>query len=142
MDPTKASLLQYYLETLEYPSGITRQQQRYLDTQSKHYFVYNNRLYRRHKDNNPRLVLNKAESDNAIWTYHFHPMGGHFAFHNTYHKIARRYYWENMKQDIKNIISRCDRCQKQGKPILNELLHPIPVKPEPWYQIVMDIKHF
>ncbi|KAG2216804.1 hypothetical protein INT45_013816 [Circinella minor] len=69
-------------------------------------------------------------------------MGGHFAFHNTYHKIARRYYWESMKQDIQNIISRCDRCQKQGKSILNELLHPIPVKPEPWYQIVMDIKHF
>ncbi|KAG2224753.1 hypothetical protein INT45_005277 [Circinella minor] len=64
------------METLEYPSGITRQQQRYLDTQSKHYFVYNNRLYRRYKDNNLRLVLNKAESDNAIWTYHFHPMGG------------------------------------------------------------------
>ncbi|KAG2227135.1 hypothetical protein INT45_003865 [Circinella minor] len=142
MDDTKLTMLQYYLDTLEYPTGITRQQQRYIDSQSKHYFVYNDRLYRRDKDNNPRLVLTKQEANNAIYFHHFHPMGGHFLFLNTYHKIARRYYWEGMKKDIQDAISRCDHCQKQGKPTLNESLHPIPVEPTPWSRVVLDIKHF
>ena len=65
MEESKLNLLQYYLTTLEYPSGITKQQERYITSQSKHYFVYNDHVYRRH-GNTPRLVLNKTEADNCI----------------------------------------------------------------------------
>ncbi|KAG2213629.1 hypothetical protein INT45_009322 [Circinella minor] len=38
MESTKIKILTYFLDTLEYPPGITKQQQRYLDSQSKNYF--------------------------------------------------------------------------------------------------------
>ncbi|EIE90570.1 hypothetical protein RO3G_15281 [Rhizopus delemar RA 99-880] len=44
--------------------------------------------------------MNKQEAEEIMYTYHQHPLGGHMAYNNTLHKIASRYYWDNMTKDI------------------------------------------
>ena len=87
MDPIKIKLLNYYLSTLEYPPEITSVQKAYISSQSKYYGLENDILYRKSK-NGPKRVLNKQEADNAIFMYHHHPLGGHFASKNTYEKTT------------------------------------------------------
>ena len=67
MDRKKTSLLRtIFLETLEYPLGIYYNSDIWIHKTKISMCIRNKRLYRRHKDNDPRLVLNKTEADNAI----------------------------------------------------------------------------
>ena len=136
---TKLDLLKYYLATLEYPPNITPNIRRFIATQSKRYFIYNERLYRR--GNPPRLVINSDTAKEVILQMHTHPFGGHFALQTTKDRIARRYYWIGMENDIRRMLAECDRCQRLGKRLLNEKLRPIPVPLEPFHQVGIDIKH-
>ena len=64
--------------------------------------------------------------------------GGHFGSDRTQQKIAERFYWKSMWNDIKEYVRTCSVCQttndakfiKKAAP-----LHPIHVKPEVWRQV-------
>ena len=43
--------------------------------------------------------------------YHEAAMGGHRGINKTYSKIAKDYYWRNMRPDIKQFVLRCATCQ-------------------------------
>src|ERR671928_220754 len=49
-------------------------------------------------------VIYRDEIDSVLWMMHNHPTGGHFGTENTYKKIKERFYWQNMKNDIKQYI--------------------------------------
>lgn len=138
MDYTKYQQMIYYLETLEYPSQSTSQQNKYLRLHFKHYFTKDQKLYRKSPT---RLVLLSQDARNSFQMYHNHPLGGHYAFQNTYLKIAKKYYWEGMIKDIREWVSSCTRCQQKGKEIELEKPHVVPVPLEPFQQVAMDIKH-
>ena len=80
--------------------------------------------------------------------------GGHFGRDKTLSKIAERFYWRGMVDDVKEFCKTCDKCQKAKKYIsvlmllyvdvvyifvlslcrkidkTSAELHPIPVKGE------------
>jgi hypothetical protein len=64
----------------------------------------------------------------------------HFGYLKTLQRAKRDWYWQGMKQDIKEHIKQCDVCQR----IKNEtiklvgLLQPLPIPHRPWYSISMD----
>jgi hypothetical protein len=72
-------------------------------------------LYRKSKDGKLQKVLRENELDTVLWMMHNHPTAGHFGIDNTYEKIKERFYWKNMKEDIKQYIKFCDACQRRGK---------------------------
>ena len=42
---------------------------------------------------------------------HHNILHHHFSYHYTYNKIARQFWWSNMKQDIKSFCRKCILCQ-------------------------------
>ena len=47
----------------------------------------------------------------VIYTaYHATLMAGHVGFYKTYWRIAARYYWPTMYQDIKRAVAECGHC--------------------------------
>ena len=45
----------------------------------------------------------------------------------TYNKIADRYYWKGMYDDIKKYVKSCDTCQRRGQKGGKSYLNPIEV---------------
>lgn len=141
----KLQALQYYLNSLDYPKDISKDTINFIKSQGKNYIVINKLLHRQGSNSNlfqPRMVLfNKENQEGAIWANHTHPLGGHFAYKTTYNKISSRYYWPKMGVQIREYISKCPHCQKEGKPSIQEQLNPISVTAEPFSQLGIDIKH-
>ena len=67
--------------------------------------------------------------------------GGHFGCDKTTQKICSRYYWQDMTMQIRDYVQTCDTCQRSNPKLLKSsfALHPIPVKPQVWYQIGIDL---
>src|SRR5438045_3435471 len=66
-----------------------------------------------------------------------HETGGHFGVDTTYNKIADRYYWKGMYDDIKKYVKSCDTCQRRGQKGGKSYLNPIEVG-EPFKRIGID----
>lgn len=138
MDSSTHSNLLHYLQTLEYPSLLSVTDQQKIAKLKSHYFETQNKLYHRKTQ---KQVPTQEEAKQIFQFYHLHPLGGHFAFHNTLDKIKQVYHWETMHQDLQEWISTCDRCQRKGKENFHESAHSIPVPILPFAQVAMDIKH-
>ena len=67
--------------------------------------------------------------------------GGHFGRDKTYTKVAERYFWDGIYDDVSEFISTCNACQRVN-PRLNrsaEPLHPMPVTNKAWHTIGVDL---
>lgn len=70
----------------------------------------------------PRLVIPTSERVRIMETYHDSVFAGHCGTKKTYFKIAQRYYWKGMYQDVKNYVKTCISCQmRKGKPSHRQL---------------------
>ncbi|KAG1398648.1 hypothetical protein G6F58_011276 [Rhizopus delemar] len=142
MEQQQIDLVKQYLQELKLPEDITHKQKIYLQKQAHKFTIYKDNLYRYNTENGIiRKVLNKQEAEEIMYSYHQHPLGGHLAYNNTLHKIASRYYWENMTKDIMEYVKKCHRCQRHGKKSLKEELYPVPVSVKPFDRIALDVKH-
>src|SRR5436305_8851425 len=72
--------------------------------QSETFEVRNGKLYRKKKNGKILQVLKENEMDAILFMTHNHETGGHFGEDTTYNKIANRYYWKGMYDDIKNML--------------------------------------
>ncbi|TQD70994.1 hypothetical protein C1H46_043477 [Malus baccata] len=72
--------------------------------------------------------------------HHCTPSAGHEGFLKTYKRISRSFYWEGMKNNIKELIAGCDICQKNKYETLAPagLLTPLPIPQRIWSDIAMD----
>ncbi|KAG1398305.1 hypothetical protein G6F58_011349 [Rhizopus delemar] len=142
MEQGQINILKQYLQDLKLPKGITKKQAKYLQKEAPKFTIYRDTLYRYNTENGIiRKVLNEKEAEEIMYSFHQHPLGGHLAYNNTLHKIASRYYWDNMTKDIMEYVTKCHRCQKYGKKSLNEELYPVAVSTKPFDRIALDVKH-
>lgn len=142
METQDIQLLKAYLLNLVIPATATEEQLKFITKQAHNYILLNKKLYRCNFDSyQHRLVLNKSEAIEALYSIHLHPLGGHLAYNNTLNKIAARYYWPAMNKDVKKYVEECPRCQRHKRKSLNERLHPVAVLHEPFEQIALDVKH-
>ena len=81
--------------------------------------------------------------------------GGHFGRDKTLSKIAERFYWRGMVDDVKEFCKTCDKYQRANRYIYvlmlfyvtvyrkfdktSAELHPIYVKGEVWHTIGVDL---
>ena len=58
-------------------------------------------------------------------------MSGHLGRTPTYGKIAERFFWYRIYNDVANYIQKCDRCQRQSSlsPNVKNEMHSVPVSP-------------
>ena len=71
--------------------------------------------------------------------YHDSPLAGHFGWEKSYHAISQHYYWQSMRQDMKDYVLRCTKCQL-NKPTVQPKppLHPLEVPKGPFHTITLD----
>ena len=65
--------------------------------------------------------------------------GGHLARDKTYEKVASRFYWSSVNEDVRLHIQFCDVCQRTNDVKFvkhSATLHPIPVKLKVWNQVI------
>src|SRR5688572_30640263 len=86
-----------------------------LKLQTRHYFVQDGILYK----NNPRdktrsfRIIRTTEKEPILFSMHSDPLSGHFNTNSTYQRIAARYFWPQMGNDIKQYVRECETCQKR-----------------------------
>jgi hypothetical protein len=71
---------------------------------------------------------------------HATPTTGHSGFTKTYDRVKRSFFWDGMKQDIRNFVVECDVCQRNKGETVKSLgtLQPLPIPPAIWRDISMD----
>ena len=65
-------------------------------------------------------------------------LGGRFGRDKTYEKIASRFYWPLMSQDVRSLVQTCDTCQRTNDGKFSKEaapLHPIAVRPKVWNMV-------
>jgi len=86
----------------------------------------NGKTYKKKREKYVR-ILEKDEIESILFMTHDHATGGHFGIDATYNKISDKYYWKGMKEDIKEYIKTCDKCQRRGQKGGEGYLNPIKV---------------
>src|SRR5213078_3270220 len=124
-----------YGKILECLRGMVNSEKR--RKQLETFEVRNGKLYRRKKDGKILRVLKEDETDAILFMTHNHETGGHFEVDTTYNKIADRYYWKGMYDDIRGYVKSCDTCQRRGQKGGKSYLNPIEVG-EPFERIGID----
>jgi hypothetical protein len=129
-----------YLNTHQYPSTLSPKEKKQLTSQSQHFLIYNNQLFKKPRKPNKQLlkVITRGELEPLLDIMHNHPTLRHLGTEATFQRIKDKYYWPQMYQDIKAYISTCDNCQRFGRPVRTEPLHPISVG-QPFERIGIDI---
>jgi hypothetical protein len=71
---------------------------------------------------------------------HATPTAGHSGFTKTYDRVKRSFFWEGMKQDIRQFVAECEVCQRnKGETVKSPgTLQPLPIPPDIWKDISMD----
>jgi hypothetical protein len=71
---------------------------------------------------------------------HATPTAGHSGFTKTYDRVKRSFFWDGMKQEIRNFVVECDVCQcNKGETIKSPgTIQSIPIPPTIWKDISMD----
>src|SRR5947199_1613985 len=105
--------------------------------QSETFEIRNGKLYRKKKNGKILRVMKEDETDAILFMTHNHETGEHFGVDTTYNKIADRYYWKGMYDDIKGYVKSCDTCQRRGQKGEKSYLNPIEVR-EPFERIGID----
>ena len=89
----------------------------------------------------PRLVVPDAYKKHILELYHTTPFGGHSGIKHTLRKIASRYYWNTLYNDVTEYVSKCIECQQtKAQRRREEPAKGIPPIPsEPWEMVSMDL---
>jgi hypothetical protein len=71
---------------------------------------------------------------------HATPTVGHSGFTKTYDRVKRSFFWDGMKQDIRNFVAECEVCQRnKGETVKSPgTLQSLPIPPAIWKDISMD----
>ena len=72
--------------------------------------------------------------------FHASPTVGHWGFTKTYEQVKGSFFWDGMKQDVRNFVGECDVCQHNKGEIVKSpgTLQPLPIPPAIWWDISMD----
>ena len=69
--------------------------------------------YRKDDDSSPRLVIPASKQDELISLYH---SLGHIGTKKVLPLLQQRFFWNKMKANVAEFVSKCDRCQKAKTP--------------------------
>lgn len=98
------------------------------------FLIKNKTLYRLSKNKHEltsefswKEVIPTEFRENVIKQNHSEPTAGHMGIFKTYRRLALRYFWPGMYQDIVKFISTCDKClayKSQNHQMLGEMGRP------------------
>src|SRR5262249_50882729 len=142
MDADTYSALVTYCATSTYPLNTTKNKKRIIRRQAVHFIAHEGLLYYADAEHGRRHVVREDEKHRVIEEAHCSRLGGaHFARDRTYDKIAERFYWVGIKDDVADFVSRCDHCQRNSARFnqVVQPLRPMPITDRVWHMIGIDL---
>eukprot|EP00253_Pinus_taeda_P009214 PITA_09214 len=126
-----------YLVSAQFPPHLSSKEKSKIVRKSAPFTWIWGNLFKIGPDQILRHCVKDDEVFDILLNYHDGPCGCHFVAKRTAFKILQAsYYWPTLHQDVRKYISRCDRCERMGKPTLRDemLLQPqVTFKPfEKW----------
>ncbi|XP_022255103.1 protein NYNRIN-like [Limulus polyphemus] len=106
------------------------------------YMLDSDVLCRKVKDSRTlQIVIPVKLRIKVMKTYHDTPFAAHLAFAKTYSRISRRFFWLNMRKDIKEYCESCLECQgqKSSPHLRNTPLQRMPTLTTPFQLVAMGI---
>jgi hypothetical protein len=89
-----------------------------------------------------RLYLSKQSKIKSMVLSELHatPTAGHSGFTKTYDRVKRSFFWDGMKQKIRNFVAECEVCQHNKGEIVKSpgTLQPLSIPPAIWKDISID----
>src|SRR3989337_1276046 len=128
-----------YLDNFIIPEEYNEQQKNRIVQTAKHYFINNQKLYRKNTNNLLQWVITPKHVEIILYNLHKDMTGAHLGLDATYEKLKERYYWPKMFDDVQKYIKSCDNCQRRGKAKRKEELLPLTIG-APFDKIGIDIK--
>uniref|UniRef100_A0A7I4Z6R8 RNA-directed DNA polymerase n=1 Tax=Haemonchus contortus TaxID=6289 RepID=A0A7I4Z6R8_HAECO len=128
------SAIMSFIESQRFPPNLSEEQRAtWLAIAEKCVIRKNGCLYYNDHQNDTtpfrfeRLVVPDRLKEPIFLAFHSSPSsGGHFNWRKTLAKIARKYFWPHMAEDIFALVRSCDACQrKRPNPANQELLIPV-----------------
>ena len=105
-------LLNKMLKNKSYrPRNLTDKQIKRLLRLREKFILYKDKLYRRGKEGQHRLYVDKARRMYLITAAHDH--NGHKGFFATKGTLVQRFWWPEMEADIKWFVKTCQPCQER-----------------------------
>ena len=117
-----------YLQTLNFPTHLSRDERRRLGHVSKNYLIVDNTLYRHGVESILQCCLTHEEAKVVMNDCHGGACGGHLFGLSIAQKILRaRYFWLSIFKDCVNVVKKCHPCQVFAHNMRSHLtpLHPI-----------------
>ena len=86
-----------------------------------------------------QLLVPKSDREQLFLTYHAFLFGGHLGRNRTLARLAHRFYWSGMSDDVNEWLTECVACVKRKSPVGRH--HPMGNIPtgHRWNCIAMDI---
>jgi hypothetical protein len=127
-----------YLRSLERPEGMSSSQFHRFRKKATKFLIQTGFLFKRGNKNIPakRVVDDPAEKIRIKQS--LHEESGHRGREGTYRKIADRYWWEGMYEDVAKWIKTCDGCQRAVDMRPQESLNPT-WESMPFQRIHLDV---
>jgi RNase H-like domain found in reverse transcriptase/Integrase zinc binding domain/Reverse transcriptase (RNA-dependent DNA polymerase) len=127
-----------FLQTLERPPGLNTAKWRQFRKEALKYLTKDGYLWRRpEKQRPPRRVIDMPAQREEIWTS-LHDDGGHKGAAGTYHKVADRYWWNDLSRWCETRKRSCEPCQLRDSTRWQEEMYFTYVDKR-WYQVNMDV---
>lgn len=84
----------------------TKDQKRNWRRKAASYSIVSGTLHYDHKSHGSVRVIKKDETASILKGCHSNPTSGHLGINKTWQKVASRYYWPGMYQDIQDFIGK------------------------------------
>uniref|UniRef100_A0A670I6J2 Gypsy retrotransposon integrase-like protein 1 n=1 Tax=Podarcis muralis TaxID=64176 RepID=A0A670I6J2_PODMU len=85
-------------------------------------------------------VPGEALRERVLKQLHDSPTAGHFGQHKTMLLVTREFWWPRVREDVREYVRGCDRCQraKGERAAPAGLLEPLPTPGRPWEVVSID----
>lgn len=111
-----------YLESLKFPDGLNNDEKNKLHRRAKAFFLADGRIWKR-GDGMPREVVLGKERKRSILA-RLHDALGHKGMRTTYRRVADRFYWRGMMEEVSEYVKTCDDCQHRDLRRYTEPIKP------------------
>lgn len=113
-----------YLTSLARPVGMKTSDFAKFKRRALGFVIRNRHLFRRASKNIPmrRVVDDETQRFNVI--KELHDQNGHRGRESTYRRVADRYWWDNLRKDVKSHVKPCEACQFRANGREEEAMRP------------------
>lgn len=94
-----------YKHTGSYPPSLSKEKKRAVRKRAATLIVENGEIYLERKKRRVKVITSVEEQTRIMRACHSDPTSGHFGSTKTWRRVAERFYWRGMSNQIKEMVT-------------------------------------